>query len=196
MPLTPARFGPRILAFLLDYLVISGYIVLLTLVSMLILNSGAGPALSGLFDNPVRADLFAFFVLILPVILYFALSESGARQATWGKQRLRLCVTDQHGGRLSRPRALLRSAVKFLPWQIAHTSLFHVPGWPMEATTVPTPSVIGFVVVWALVFIWLGLLIFHPARRAPYDLLAGSWVVADPAAGSSAAGSTSTARPS
>jgi uncharacterized RDD family membrane protein YckC len=179
------------LAFLLDYLVIAGYIVVLTLVSMLVLRSGAGPAFSTLFANPIRADMAAFLLLVLPVILYFALTESGPRQATWGKQRMRLCVTDQHGGRLSRPRALLRSVVKFLPWQIAHTSLFHIPGWPMEATTVPTGPIIGFGLVWLLIFVWLGFLIFHPARRAPYDLAAGSWVVRSPAVNS-----TSTARPS
>ncbi len=191
MLLPPATPWKRLLAFLLDYLVISVYIVTLTVVSMLILRSGAGPALTGLFANPVRADLFAFLSLVLPVILYFAILESGPRQATWGKQRMRLCVTDEQGVRLTLPRALLRSVVKFLPWQIAHSSLFHIPGWPMNVVDVPTASVIGFLVVWILIFAWLGFLIFHPSQRAPYDLFAGSRVVHSPSAGS-----TGTARPS
>lgn len=191
MPLPPAAPWKRLIAFLLDYLVISAYIVALTVVSMLILRSGAGPALTDLFASPIRADLFAFLILVLPVILYFALLESGPRQATWGKQRMRLCVTDERGSRLTRPRALLRSVVKFLPWQIAHTSLFHIPGWPMNVVDVPTASVIGFIVVWVLIFAWLGFLFFHPTRRAPYDLIAGSRVVR-----SLSAGSTGTARPS
>lgn len=184
MPLPHARIGPRLLAFLLDYLVITAYIVALTLVTQAAVL--AGVPITSLFANPIRADLFAFLLLVLPVILYFALSESGPRQATWGKRRMNLCVTDVTGRRLAFPRALLRSAVKFLPWQIAHTSLFQIPGWPLNVTTVPTGPVIGFTLVWVLIFVYLGFLLFHPAHRTPYDLASGSVVAA----------STSTARPS
>lgn len=184
MSLPHARPGRRLLAFALDYLVISAYIVVLTLVTQA--AALAGVSIAGLFANPIRADLFAFLLLILPVMLYFALSESSPRQATWGKGRMRLCVSNVTGQRLTFPRALLRSALKFLPWQIAHTSLFQIPGWPMNVSTVPTGSVIGFTLVWVLIFVYLGFLRFHPAYRTPYDFASGSVVV----------DSMSTARPS
>lgn len=194
MSLPRARPGRRLLAFLLDYLVITVYIVVLTLVTQGAML--AGVPVTDMFANPIRADLFAFILLILPVMLYFALSESGPRRATWGKSRLHLCVTDGGGRRLTFPRALLRSAVKFLPWQIAHTSLFQIPGWPLNATTIPTGSVIGFILVWLLIFVYLGFLLFHPARRTPYDFAAGSMVIDSTPVDSTAVASTATARPS
>ena len=184
MPFPYARPGRRLLAFLLDYVVIAAYIVVLTLVTQA--AALAGLSITGLFANPIRADLLAFLLLVLPVILYFALSESSPRQATWGKRRMNLCVTSTDDQRLSFPRALLRSAVKFLPWQIAHTSLFQIPGWPLNATTVPAGSVTGFILVWVMIFVYLGFLFFQPTRRTPYDFASGSVVV----------DSISTARPS
>lgn len=175
MPLPHARPGRRLLAFLLDYLVITAYIVVLTLVTQAAVL--AGLPITRLFDNPIRADLFAFLLLVLPVMLYFAISESGPRQATWGKRRMNLCVTGSDGRRLTFPRTLMRSALKFLPWQIAHTSLFQIPGWPLNVVDIPAPSVIGFAMVWLLIFVYLAFLGFHPAHQTPYDIAAGCTVV-------------------
>jgi uncharacterized RDD family membrane protein YckC len=118
-----AGFKQRIAAFGIDYLIIIGYIVLLFLAATLLIRT---MDLEGWINSPFRQDLVAFISLVLPVILYFSLSESSARQATIGKRKLGLKVVNGQGERVSAGQALLRSALKFLPWQLAHTAVIQL----------------------------------------------------------------------
>lgn len=77
-------------------------------------------------DDPYLADAVAFVTLVAPSAITFALFESSRWQATPGKRRMGLVVVDAAGRRTSRARALARSAVKFLPWQMGHTAVFHL----------------------------------------------------------------------
>ena len=168
----------RVAAFGFDYLLIAAYMVVLTLVSVS-LQSSIGRSQPG-EHSPWRFDLLAFGTLVLPVILYFALSEASARQATWGKRRMGLVVITERGGRLSIAQSAWRSAAKFLPWQIAHTALFHIPGWPTAVETVPPFAAIGLGLSSALAVTYLVSLVVSRTRRTPYDILAGTRVVVTP----------------
>ena len=82
--------------------------------------TGIGPS------TPLALDVEAFLTLVLPVILTFAYQEGSARQATFGKRRMGAVVVDNHGGPPGFGRALVRSVVKFAPWQMAHTAVLHL----------------------------------------------------------------------
>lgn len=140
MPLQPeaqptdrqtASLSKRMLAFALDYLVILAYIAALAAVTLGVnwVFGKLGYALT-FPENPLLGELIAFITLILPVILYFSLQESAPGGATWGKRKIGIRVVNASGSSLTRKQALVRSLVKLLPWQTAHTCLFHVPGWP------------------------------------------------------------------
>jgi uncharacterized RDD family membrane protein YckC len=121
-----AGFRVRLKAIAFDFLLVAGYILLLFGVSIAftrVMNTLGTPVLWP--ENPVLGDLIAFLTLVLPVILYFTLQEGSSKRSTWGKRRAGLLVVDDHGSKLSFWWAFLRSFLKFLPWQIAHTSLFH-----------------------------------------------------------------------
>jgi uncharacterized RDD family membrane protein YckC len=138
--MTFANVWQRIRAFLLDYLIIAAYLVLLVIISV---GLGFGPLCSvfrAMFADPNRSEFSAFLMLVLPVILYFALLECSPWQATWGKRKMGLCVVDTHGARLSFPRSLVRSLLKFLPWELTHACLWRIPGWPL-APTAPSPVI-------------------------------------------------------
>ena len=178
----PAYAGlrARSLAFSLDYLIICGYILALVTAGALLRRSPLRARSDALFATPNRRDLVAFLTLVLPVLLYFAWGESSAQAATWGKRRLGLQVVDAAGGRLSRGRALARAALKLLPCQVAHTSLFHIPGWPTAADHVPLPSQIGLGLVWVLVGTYGAGLLASKQHRTLYDRLTGSIVIRRP----------------
>lgn len=166
---TPATGWRRVAAYLIDYLVIAAYIALLTSASQRL-----DFALSG---NPALGQLVAFVALTLPVVLYFAVSESSPWQGTLGKRALKLQVTAHGaGGRLPLRRTLLRAALKFAPWELAHTVLWRVEGWPLESPQ-PTPlHWLGF----ALSLLWAGwylVSLFGGSRRPLYDRAAASLVV-------------------
>jgi uncharacterized RDD family membrane protein YckC len=76
--------------------------------------------------SPWALDLQALLSLILPVILTFSYLEGSGRQATFGKRRMRLVVVDAGGRPPGFRRALVRSVVKLLPWQLGHSAVFHL----------------------------------------------------------------------
>ena len=175
-----AGFAIRLKAFAFDYLIILSYILLLTVVTTVVIK------VSGLLgssvqwpEDPILADLIAFVTLILPVILYFTLQESSPRQSTWGKRKAGIRVVDANGGALSRGQVFFRSIVKLLPWQIAHTCLFHIPGWPLAVTMIPHMVTIGFALVYVLVALYIAATFISKKRRTPYDWASGSCVIVD-----------------
>jgi uncharacterized RDD family membrane protein YckC len=107
-----AKPKQRIIAFLFDFLIITGYLLIL-------LGVGVGiTILSGqvsLLASPIAMNVLAFSVLVLPVIGYFALQESSSQQATWGKHRAKIKVAAIEGARMSFWQSLWRSTIKFLP---------------------------------------------------------------------------------
>jgi len=172
-----AGLRPRLFAFALDYLLIAVYVIVLTAVALLAASTPLRGLLAPLLATPASRDAVTFLTLVLPVILYLALQEGSARQGTWGKRKLGLRVTALDGGQLPLGRALVRSVVKFLPWQIAHTCLFHIPGWPLAPSAPPGWVLAGFGLVWLLVTTYLAMLGFSQSHRTPYDRLAGSKVL-------------------
>ena len=172
----PAGGWRRLAAFGLDYLVIAAYMVVLTIVSV--------TGTSQLTEAPVATevspwmfDLLAFVTLVLPVILYFALSEASQSQATWGKRRVGIVVVTTHGERLSPSRSIVRSALKFLPWQIAHTCLFHIPGWPTAVEAIPVAASAGLWVASLLACASIATLFIAADHRTLYDRLARTGVI-------------------
>ncbi len=172
-----AGLRSRVVAFALDYLLIGGYILVLATISTLLLRGPIRRFADPLFASPPRRDLVAFLTLILPVMLYFTYGESAHKHATWGKRKAGLFVTDKHGYGLTRRRSFARAALKFAPWQLAHTSLFHIPGWPMAVTTVPPLSQGGLTVAWFAVGAYVLSIMLDKQQRALYDRAVGTMVV-------------------
>ena len=169
-----APLGRRFKAFVLDYVVISAYLVALAILGALVYHASDGAA-SGPPSRLVM-ELVAFGTTVLPVTLYFALQEGGPAQASWGKRRAGIRVTTRDGGRATLGRALGRNGLKLLPWQVAHTSLFHIPGWPLESEDPSGLALIGLIVSWGLVLLYLLVMLTSGCRRTPYDRVAGTVV--------------------
>lgn len=170
-----ARPGRRVQAFLWDYLWIAVYLTGLALVSAGVMALLGGERANALLSTPGRRDLLAFVTAVLPVFLYFAISESRFG-GSWGKRRVGLRVVDKNGQRLRLGPSFLRTGIKLLPWQLSHTGLFHIPGWPLAPGTPPTWTLILFGVAWALVILYL-IGLFTPSRRTLYDRLSATQVV-------------------
>lgn len=147
-------------------------------VGIVLVWAGATGALGALLRTlgrePTTAagwDAYAFATLVLPVTLTFAAFEASPRRATPGKRRLGLSVTDRSGRRLRPARSLARSAVKFAPWQAAHTAVFHL----LDGSEEPGLAVLSIgaqtVVLASTVFMSL-----DREHRALHDLVAGTRV--------------------
>jgi uncharacterized RDD family membrane protein YckC len=169
---TYAGFWKRAGAFALDYLIILVYLLVLALIGWLI--NSLSSAVSWLFADRFRAQLSGFLLVTLPVTLYFALSESSARRATWGKKKLGLQVTDYNGARISGWRSLGRTTLKFIPWEISHTIV-----WAIAFSAGKNPAWInyGLILVYALIGLNLLCLLFTRKHQTMYDLIAKTYVI-------------------
>jgi uncharacterized RDD family membrane protein YckC len=168
-----ALFWKRLLAFALDYIIISAYLVVLVILGVVIARTPAGPGFRALFDDPNSAEATAFLLLVVPVLLYFAIFESSRWQATWGKRVLGLrevTTSDERAGFL---RALWRNALKLLPWELTHACLWRIPGWPFDPQTPPLWINIGLILVWVIVVVYVVSLLFSRTGQTLYDHLAG-----------------------
>ena len=166
----------RVAAWMLDYLVIAAYLVVLTAASLGVLATPAASALNAALTRPFSAEVVGFLALTMPVVLYFALLESSKWQATLGKRALGIVVASSAGGRLTIWRALMREAVRFLPWELSHAIIWPLALSPMK-NSFPAWAGAGFALVYLLVFAYLVTLFFGSQHRTLYDRLAGSWVL-------------------
>jgi uncharacterized RDD family membrane protein YckC len=153
----------RMLAFAVDWLVVVLWGGLL-FGTVMIATSGNPPQP----ENPWHAQAIGLLTMTVPVTLYFALCESSALRASVGKRALGLVVSMEAGERLLFRSALLRNAVKFVPWEFGHTvaqqAAFSGEGrFPAWAWGPAAVALVG--PVW-----WLVALIV--TGRTPYDRLA------------------------
>lgn len=167
-----ADLWKRLHAFGYDYLLMIGYLIGVTGVSVSLIFLFDQPAE---VNNPILADSLVFLTIILPIMSYFAWRESSSKQAGWGKQKVGLQLVNKEGERVLFRQAFGRNFFKFLPWQIAHTCIFHIEGVPLNPQEPPLWVNIGFGLVWLLVLFYL--LTIGIAKRAPYDWLAGVYVI-------------------
>jgi uncharacterized RDD family membrane protein YckC len=165
----------RAAAFGVDYLVILSWIAVI---------AGVGIGVRKAFGVQLQPDMTArdkrighvvgFVSLTLPVALYFAVGEHSGWHATLGKHALGIQVERVGGGSVSLRRSIVRSAVKFIPWELAHTVIWHSPGRPFDAAP-GTWGVAGYVLSLGLAGVYLGSTLVG-SGRTPYDRLAGTVV--------------------
>jgi uncharacterized RDD family membrane protein YckC len=167
-----AGLGRRLLAFVYDYILIAIYIGVI--VGMILFVPPLNGFFMGIFTEAVPSDIAAFLLLILPVILYFGLSEGSARASTWGKRRVGLRVVSKEGKPIGVGRALLRSGIKFLPWQFGHTAVFQSL---YAGESFSMGILVLFTLAYGLAIAYLIYLWRRPDHRTPYDLLAGTVVI-------------------
>lgn len=195
--LEPAGIARRLVAFLVDVVVV--YVAVVVLLQMVL-----DPLRDALGPGWVRVGWFyigyTLLTVSLPTWLYFAGYESSQQQSTLGKQWLGIDVTGPNGGESPFWRTLLRTVLKLLPFEIAHMAIA-LPANPFVSPvtgrfTVPALEdlggsvVAGILVALLLLGATLLTMALHPDRRGPHDLVAGTYVMRTPArdAGSAALG--------
>ncbi len=121
----------------------------------------------------LQLELWVLLSVSLPTWLYFAVSESSDRQATFGKRLFRLRVTGLADEPIGFIRALVRTIIKLIPWELAHfTVLVPVPWW---SDPDPAPR-LSLIVVYILLGLYLIPMFFTWQQRSVHDFLAGTVV--------------------
>lgn len=121
-----------------------------------------------LMAGGVPLEIYTLLTISLPTWLYFALSEQSTRQATLGKRVFHLIVTDIGGNRIGFRRAMLRTVIKLLPWEISHLTV----NLPTSAMYDPEPKFrSGFFVVFVLLVLYPALILLTRRHQSLHDLI-------------------------
>lgn len=88
---------------------------------------------------------------------------------------LRIRVERADGGLVSFGRALVRSAILLLPFELNHTVMFQMSS--AESSGPGLTAWIGISAVWVLLSIYAGTAVLTRRRQSVHDLVAGTVVV-------------------
>ncbi len=127
--------------------------------------------------SPPATALEVYVTLVfnfsVPAWAYFTISDHTPRGATLGKRLLGLRTQTQNGERVGLGRAFGRTAVKMVPWEIAHASSFLFAPALGEFTIW---NGIGLGVSYALSFGYLFMAWRTQGQRSMHDRVAGTRV--------------------
>ena len=166
-----AGFWLRLKAFAVDYLLIFGYLLLVLIVSLFLI-----PSLQDLFqDSRLTAQLLGFLMVTLPVSLYFIITDSRIGKGSFGKRKMRIRVVDANNRSISVSRAIFRTALKFLPWELSHSMAYRMI-YLGDGDIQLLDYLIGGL-IYTSILLYVLMAVFTKNKQSLYDRLAKTYVV-------------------
>lgn len=121
-------------------------------------------------SSPGVLQAWVFWTVTIPIWLYFAWQERRYGAAPVAR-RLRLRVVSADGAAMTWRQALLRNAVKLVPFELNHAVILS----PVASHA--APSRIGQAVVWGLVLAYVAAMYVNRRRQSVHDMIARTVVV-------------------
>lgn len=161
-------------AYLIDYILMVAAFVILQSFIFLPLRTWMIGSDEWMKAGGVPLEIYTVLTISLPTWLYFAWSEQSTLQATIGKRVFRLFVTDIGGDRIAFSRAMLRTVIKLLPWELAHLTV----NLPTSMLFEPEPEFrFGLWIVFALLVLYPALVLLTRRHQSLHDLIAKTVVL-------------------
>jgi len=156
----------RYTALLIDYLLLCIYAGALFLLS---------PIVSSLFQKSAwQSELFGLILLVAPVFLYFFLFEASYLRATPGKLLLNIKVIKIDGTNFNYKNSLVRSLIKFIPWEFAHFAIWQLV-FPHSSFSFVAEALL--VIANILAVLYIAFPFFNRKGRAIHDYAANTILV-------------------
>ncbi|MBS4175355.1 RDD family protein [Bacillus sp. FJAT-49736] len=133
------------------------------------------PLLLLLFSKgPFVAEVTGFCLITLPVVFYFSLMEASSRGGTLGKRKWNIRVVKKDGEPIGVGRAIFRSVIKFIPWEMSHFAIWNI----LRPSSLPD-SLITFILFTAniLAILYIFFPLVNKQRKNIYDWIAGTSVI-------------------
>ena len=163
-----ASHGARAGAFLIDLSIMTGILIVMSIVAGLI---GAG------LDEEGGGIIFLLVAFVLRVA-WFTLWEMTPKAATPGKRMMRIRVAMRSGGRLTPDAIVARNLTRELEVFLPLSALFSSLGAALGFTGVGGALAVIAALIWCSIFVLLPM--FNRDRLRAGDLIGGTWVVEAP----------------
>jgi uncharacterized RDD family membrane protein YckC len=124
-------------------------------------------------DSGIGVWLASVVTISVPSWAYFAISDASASGATIGKRLFGLRIVADDNGRMRPGTALLRTAIKLIPWELTHLTMFALS--PRLGTFSGLQLALLWVVYGSLAA-YLIVALRNQGERSIHDLVAGSSV--------------------
>lgn len=109
----------------------------------------------------------------LPTWLYFIGFESSRAGATPGKRLAGVRVALAEPGGSRRPRVVVRTAIKLIPWEVVHLASFGLASPDEPFTRLQTG---GLALGWILILVYLAWAVMSRGRVSVHDRAAGTCI--------------------
>jgi uncharacterized RDD family membrane protein YckC len=165
------RFG----AGFIDVMLIMMYVILLYLLSTFL--NDIFPFHDRVGESYILRHLMSLSTLTIPTILYFVISESKYGGATIGKKWLSLKVKSVVQDHPDVTKLWIRNGIKFLPWEIVHTTLNLYPEFLVSGEITSSGIYLGYGLCYLLMIIYISMLLFRNDHRSIYEIVSDTCVV-------------------
>jgi uncharacterized RDD family membrane protein YckC len=166
-----ATFLHRLKAFSIDYILILAYLGLLFVTVQYVV-----PSVQQLFTQSLAvAQLAGFLLVTVPVSIYFIVCDSTVRKQSVGKKVSGIQVVNRHGRPLSVRQAVVRTFLKFVPWEMSHFLVYRLVLAGEQEMPVYVYAVAVF--IYGLIFAYILTCAFSKRKQSVYDMLADTYVV-------------------
>ena len=155
------------------FLLFAGVLLLQGVLLVLRLNPLVAGVLSGAGLSKGVYHLWLLGTVELPLALYYTGTLASSAQATLMMRWLGLRLEFVEGGRVGHGRALLRTVVMLIPFEVNHFFLV----WANTPQGVPTQLALQYAVVGILILIYMVMAALSPQRQSIHDRVAGTVVV-------------------
>jgi len=167
-----AGIFPRLKAYIADCLFLFIGLII-SQVALYFVNPVAGIQQSGQTPGAWELQFWVFLTVTVPVLFYFALTQSSKKKATLGMRIFNLEVSGLEGEKISFPRAFLRCAVLLVPFEFNHTVIFHL----MPRNAPPSPMFfVGIAGLWLLIALYLISIKLTRKKQSIHFIAAGTIV--------------------
>jgi uncharacterized RDD family membrane protein YckC len=178
MHTSPASLKSRLIASLIDFCVIVSYALCLFGVTLAFYQFAFGGIPDVLGNLGVNgAHVLGFVTLTFPVGLYLFLTETSNRHATFGKRVAKIKVVSNNKKPLSKKQILVRTIVKLLPWEFAHTLIYQIIYYSNNNTETPLWVMSGLYIANILPLLYILTILLRKDHAGPHDLAAKTIVV-------------------
>lgn len=130
------------------------------------------PSVDWFIDASPRLTFWAMATMSLPMWIYNTSLTSGIRQATLGHRLVGVRLDTDDGSPVSPGRALLRSAVMFAGWELAHIAMFVPRNFAIDEAA--SWQYVGLIAATGYLVADIVTIIATRGRRSIADIVAGT----------------------